>query len=157
LGAEAEAVYEGQPVLMASSVLDSTFKELALRPPPGPDEVALSAAMKVISGSATAIRSAAQASKPEPIKDHAARLDAAFAQTEAIWARLALAPAGKWAREAREHVATLERAAGTGDWEAAKVAAAWLNQTCGSCHGAYRERRDEGNFGLKFVLRPPAS
>ena len=35
IDAEAEAAYDGQPVLVASSVLDSTYKELALRPPPG--------------------------------------------------------------------------------------------------------------------------
>ena len=153
IGAEEEAAYHGQPVLVASSVLDSTYKELALRPPPGPDEVTLSAAMKVISGSMNAVRTATQASKLEPVKEHAAKLDAAFAQTEPIWSKLALASAQDWARKAREEVAGIDRASAAGDWEAAKASAAALNSTCQNCHGAYRERRDDGNFGLKFVLR----
>ena len=153
IGAEEEAAYQGQPVLIASSVLDSTYKELALRPPPGPDEVTLSAAMKVISGSMNAVRTATQASKLEPVKEHAAKLDAAFAQTEPIWSKLALASAQDWARKAREHVAEIDRASAAGDWEAAKASATALNTVCQNCHGAYRERRDDGNFGLKFVLR----
>ena len=153
IGAEAEAAYHGQPVLVASSVLDSTYKELALRPPPGPDEVTLSTAMRVISGSFNNLRSAAQASKPEPIKEHAAKLDEAFAQTEPVWSKLALGTAEGWAREARGHVAAIERGSAAGDWEAARASAAALNQLCQNCHGAYRERRDDGNFGLKFVLR----
>jgi hypothetical protein len=153
IGAEDEAAFHGQPVLVASSVLDSTYKELALRPPPGPDEVALSGAMKVISSSMNAVRTATQASKLEPVKEHAAKLDAAFAQTEPIWSKLTLAPAQDWARKAREHVAEIDRASAASDWETAKASAAALNSTCQNCHGAYRERRDDGNFGLKFVLR----
>ena len=153
IGAEAAAAYDGQPVLMASSVLDSTYKELALRPPPGPDEITLSAAMKAISASANTLRTATQASKVEPVKEHTAKLDAAFAQTEPIWSKLALSPAQDWAREARGHVAAIDRASAAGDWEAAKASATALNTMCQNCHGAYRERRDDGNFALKFVLR----
>lgn len=153
IGAEEEAAYHGQPVLVASSVLDSTYKELALRPPPGPDEVTLSASMKVISGSMNAVRTATQASKLEPVKEHAAKLDAAFAQTEPIWSKLALASAQDWARKAREYVAEIDRAGAAGDWEAARASATALNTMCQNCHGAYRERRDDGDFGLKFVLR----
>jgi hypothetical protein len=153
IDAEAGMAYLGQPVLVASSVLDSTYKELAARPAPGPDEVALSAAMKVISGSANSLRTAAQASKLDDVKAHAAKIDTALADTAPVWARLALPKAESWLREARAHVAEVERAGSAGDWEAAKVSAAALNQMCGTCHGAYRERRDDGAFGLKFVLR----
>jgi hypothetical protein len=153
IGAEEEAAYTGQPVLIASSVLDSTFKELALRPPPGPEEVALSGAMKVISASANSLRTATQASKLEVVKEHVAKIEAAFAQTEPIWSKLGLPQAEKLAREARGHIAAIDRAGTAGDWEAAKAATASLNQMCANCHGAFRERRDDGNFGLKFVLR----
>jgi hypothetical protein len=156
IGAEEEAAYHGQPVLVASSVLDSTYKELALRPPPTPEEEALSAAMKAISGSMNAVRAATQASQLEPVKEHSARLDASFAQTEPVWSKLALAPAQEWARAARGHAAAIDRASTAGDWDAAKASAAALNTMCQNCHGAYRERRDDGNFGLKFVLRPPS-
>jgi hypothetical protein len=154
IGAEEEAAYHGQPVLVASSVLDSTYKELALRPPPGPDEVALSGAMKVISASANGLRTAAQGSKLEVVKEHVAKIDAALAQTQPIWSKLGLPQAETWAREARGHLAAIDRAGGTGEWEAVKASTAALNQMCANCHGAFRERRDDGNFGLKFVLRP---
>ena len=153
IDAESETAYRGQPVLVASSVLDSTYKELAARPALGPDEVALSAAMKVISGSANNLRTAAQASKLDDVKAHAAKIDTAFAETAAVWERLALPKAESWAREARSHAAAVERAGRAGDGDAAKTSAAALNQMCGTCHGAYRERRDDGAFGLKFVLR----
>lgn len=153
IGAEEEAAYDGQPVLIASSVLDSSYKELALRPPPGPEEVALSGAMKVISASANNLRTATQGSKLETVKEHLAKIDAAFAQTEPIWSKLGLSQAETWAREARGHLAAIDRAGSAGEWEAAKTSAASLNQLCGNCHGAFRERRDDGNFGLKFVLR----
>jgi hypothetical protein len=153
VGAEAEAAYHGQPVLVASSVLDSTYKELALRPPPGPDEKTLSAAMKAIGVASASLRTAAQGSKADAVKDNAAKLDAAFGQTAPIWSKLGLDRAEAWAREAREHSAAADRAAAAGDWEAAQASAAALNQLCGNCHGAFRERRDDGNFGLKFVLR----
>ena len=153
IDAEAGAAYDGQPVLVASSVLDSTYKELALRPPPGPDEITLSAAMKAISASVNTLRTATQASNIEPVKEQAAKIDAALAQTEPIWSKLALSQAQDWAREARGHVEAIDRASSAGDWEAAKTSATALNTLCQNCHGAYRERRDDGNFGLKFVLR----
>ena len=155
IGAEEEAAYQGQPVLVASSVLDSTYKELALRPPPSPDEVALSGAMKVISASANSLRTATQGSKLDVVKEHVAKIDAAFAGTEPIWSKLGLPQAETWAREARDHIAAIDRAGNAGEWEAAKASTAALNQMCANCHGAFRERRDDGNFGLKFVLRQP--
>jgi hypothetical protein len=153
IGAEAEAAFHGRPVFVASSVLDSTYKELALRPPPGPDEMTLSAAMKAIGVASNSLRAAAQGSKAEAVKESAAKLDTAFAQTEPVWSKLGLGAAGAWASEARGHAAAAERGAAAGDWEAAKASAASLNQLCGNCHSAYRERRDDGNFALKFVLR----
>jgi hypothetical protein len=148
LGADAGAKYAGQPVLVATSVVNSVSAELG-RKPMMPEELSMSEAMKTINASFAALRTAAQESKADAIAQNTARLAPAFKQTETIWDNLGQSPAGEWAREAQSHTASIARAAGTGDWEAVKTATAALNSTCASCHGVYRERQDDGVFRFK--------
>jgi len=148
LGPEAGAKYAGQPVLVATSVVTSTSLELG-RKPMMPEELSLSATMKTINSSFAALRTAAQESKADAIAANTAKLAPAFKQTETLWDNLGQSPAGEWAREAQSHTASIEKAAGAGDWETVKTSAAALNQTCASCHGVYRERQDDGVFRFK--------
>ncbi len=148
LGADAGAKYAGQPVLVATSVVNSISVELG-RKPMMPEELSMSEAMKTINASFAALRTAAQESKADAIAQNTARLVPAFKQTETIWDGLGQSPAGEWAREAQSHTASIARAAGTGDWEAVKTSTAALNATCASCHGVYRERQDDGVFRFK--------
>ena len=144
------AKYMGQPVLVASSVLNSTYAELARKPipPPTPADVSLTAAMKTISPAFNALRTAAQESKADVVKTNLAAIAPAFAQAEAVLGELkhgALAPA----RDARAQVTAIETALQAGNWEAVQSSAAALNQTCQSCHTAFRERQDDGTFRIK--------
>lgn len=144
------AKYLGQPVLVASSVLDSAYVELARKPIPPPTEadVALTSAMKTISSAFNALRAAAQESNADVVKTNLVAIGPAFAQTEGVLGDLrhaALAPA----REARAQVAAIDTALTAGDWEAVKSSAAALNQTCQSCHTAFRERQEDGTFRIK--------
>ncbi len=151
LSPEVAATFVGQPVLFAASVIDSVYAELAKKPIPAPtrDEVSMSAAMKTISAAFAELRTAAQESKMDTVTQSVAKLQPAFTQTEVIWDNLGQGPAAEWAREARAHTASLEKAAAAGNWDVAKTSVTAINATCASCHGAYRERMEDGTFRFK--------
>jgi hypothetical protein len=144
------ARYAGRPVLVATSVLDSTYTELARKPvpPPSSDDLTLTAAMKSIAPAFAALRMAAQESKADVVTENALKLKPAFTQTEAVWDAVGQSPAAQLARDARAHADAIERAAAAGNWDAVKASATALNQVCGSCHGTYRERQDDGTFRM---------
>jgi len=151
LSPEASAKYRGQPVLLALGVIDSTYTDRAKKPvpPPTPTDLALTAAMKVVSPAATALRTATQASTPEVAAENVAKLKPAFAQVAATLDDLGQRAAAARAREAAAQVESIETAVTAGNWEAAKTSAAALNQTCQSCHATYRERQDDGTYRFK--------
>ena len=78
LAPEIGAKYLGQPVLVATSVLNSTYVELARKPipPPSPAELALTAAMKTISPAFAALRAAAEESKADVVTQNAGEAQA---------------------------------------------------------------------------------
>jgi len=145
---EMQTKYLGQPALVATSIVSSTSVELG-RKPLMAEEIAMSAAMKTIAPAFAALRTAADGAKAGDVAQQTAKLLPAFSQTESIWDGLGQTPAAQWARDAREHAATIDRAAVAGNWEVVKTSAAELNQVCQSCHGAYRERIDDGTFRFK--------
>jgi hypothetical protein len=148
---EIGAKYLGQPVLLTTSVVNSTYTELARKPilPPSPAELSLATAMKTINPAFAALRTAADESKADVVTQSLAELKPAFTQTEAIWDDLGQSSAGQWAREALDHTASMERGVTTGDWGAVKTSAAKLNQLCQNCHGTFREREEDGTFRIK--------
>ncbi|HKE84930.1 MAG TPA: hypothetical protein VKB50_14310, partial [Vicinamibacterales bacterium] len=148
--ADAGSKFQGQPVLVATAVIDASFTDLAKKPipPPTPTDVSLSVAMKAINPAFTAIRTAAQESKADVVAENAAKLKLAFAEAAAIF-DASKNPAAARARDGITHITAIERAAVAGDWEGAKGSAALLNQLCQNCHAAYRERQDDGTFRLK--------
>jgi hypothetical protein len=147
---EIGAKYTGQPVLVASSVLDARYVELAKKPipPPTQDDLALTAAMKTISPAFNALRTAAQESQADIVTANLAEIGPAFAQAESVLGNLRHA-AIKQVRDARTQVASIETALAAGNWDAVKASATALNQTCQSCHAAHRERQDDGTFRIK--------
>jgi cytochrome c556 len=151
LPAEMIAKYQGQPVLVATSILTSTYKEVAKKPipPPSPADISMTAAMKTISPAFTALRAAAQTSKADAVAENAAKLEDALKQAETIWAGLGETRGVQWAHEARDSTASIQRAAAAGTWDAVNTSAGALNQTCQTCHAAYRERQDDGTYRMK--------
>jgi hypothetical protein len=151
LAPDVGARYQARPVLVANSVIDSKFVELGRKPipPPSPADVSLTSAMKAISPAFTALRAAAQESQKDVVTENAAKLQAAFTETEAIWTSLSAGPAAKMALDARGQAASIAIAVAAGNWDDVKTSAAALNQTCQSCHAAHRERQDDGTFRLK--------
>jgi len=59
------------------------------------------------------------------------------------------ADATQWARDARLKVESIQAAAGIGNWNAAKESVGAVGQACTTCHGAYRERFDDGLSELR--------
>lgn len=148
---EVSEKYKGRPVLLASSVLTSTYAEIGKKPipPPTPADVALTAAMKTIAPAFTALRAAADESKTAVVAESAATLKPAFAQAAMVFEDARQSAAVERAREAGLQIASIETAAAANNWDAARASAAALNQTCQSCHAAIRERQDDGTFRMK--------
>jgi hypothetical protein len=151
LGPDLWATYQGQPMLLASSVINSTYTELAKKPilPPTANELALGEAMKVISPAFTALRAAADESKADAVKESLAKLRPAFSKTETIWDDVGQSSAGQFARDAQEYAASIEHDAAAGNWDKVKFTAGKLNQVCTNCHGTFRDRADDGSFRMK--------
>jgi hypothetical protein len=153
LSPEVSEKYKGRPVLLASSVLTSTYTEIGRKPipPPTPDDVALTAAMKTIAPAFAALRAAADESKTAVVAESAATLKPAFAQAAKVFEDVRQSAAVERVREAGLQLGSIESASAAGNWEAARASAAALNQTCQNCHAALRERQDDGTFRLKMV------
>jgi len=145
------AKYQGQPVIMATSILTSTYKEVAKKPipPQSAADVSMTAAMKTISPTFTALKAAADASKADAVADNAAKLEAALTQAETIWAGLGETKGAQWTHDARANALSIKTAAAAGNLEAVNSSAGALNQICQNCHAAYRERQDDGTYRIK--------
>ena len=145
------AKYRGRPAVLATSILNTAMVDLArpLPPPLTPEEEAFDKVMKRVGPAFTALRQAVTASDADAVKQHAAALKTSFGETTSFWKARAKADAMKWADEARVQADALERATARGEWEAVKSAQTALGQACQNCHGAYRERLEDGTYRMK--------
>ena len=151
LAADVLTKYKGQPVLVASSVINKGMIDLTKRMPPPmtADDEALSAIMKKVGPAFAALRNGVQASKADAAVPKAVELKQAFADTEAFWKSHGKADAAGWAAAARKQAEAIEKDASGGKWDAVKASAGTLGQQCQACHTAYRERFDDGSFRIK--------
>lgn len=143
-------LFNGRPVIKATSVLDAKMIDLAKKalPPLTPEEQAFDAVMKKVQPAFAALRTAVSESNGDNARAQAVILKQAFTETEAFFKTRGKQDAQQWALEARTHVEMLERAS-AGRWEDAKAALTALQQTCSSCHGVYRERQDDGSYRIR--------
>lgn len=143
--------HEQAPAIQATSVLTAAGTDLAKRPPPPmtPEEEAFDKVMKAIGPAFNSLRQAIGSSGSETAAADAQVLQEGFARTEVFWKQRGRADAATWAAEARTHSETLRRAVVSGRWDDAKTAASALQQTCASCHGAYRQRLDDGSYRIR--------
>jgi len=150
--ADVAAKYRGKPALIATSVLNSKMVNLAMRlpPPMTNDDETLDKVMKRVAPAFTALRGAVDKSDMEATKQNATILKQAFSETEAFWKSKGKADATKWAGDARTQAETIEKDVATGKWDAIKTSATTLGTSCGSCHGVYRERFDDGSYRIKM-------
>lgn len=143
--------YRGRPVVIATAVINAAMVDIAkVAPPPlTAEEEAYSKMMKRVGPAFAALRSAADASNNETATQNAAILKQAFTETEAFWKPKGKADALGWAQDAKKHAESIEKDAAAGKWDVVKASAATLGQSCQSCHGAYRERLDDGSYRIK--------
>lgn len=151
LPADVAEKYKGQPVLIATSVLNASMTDLAKKaiPPMTPAELEFQKVMKGVSPAFTAIRQSADASDKAATTAKTAELRKYFADTEAFFKTRNAADAVGWAAEAQKLVTTMEADATAGKWDAVKAGATAVNGLCQSCHTARRERLDDGTFRVK--------
>jgi hypothetical protein len=143
--------HEGGLAIRAASVINSAMIDIAKRlpAPMTPDEEKLDKAMKRIGPAFNSMRQAVAAGGGEAAASDAATLEAAFAEAEGFWKKHGAPDALKWAADARARANQLAQAVSAGKWDEAKTALGPLQQTCSSCHGAYRQRLDDGSYRLK--------
>lgn len=143
--------HDGRPAIRAASVITRDMVDLAKRlpPPMSPGEAAFDAVMKRIGPAFNSVRAAVGAAAAAEAAAPLGTLADGFAETETFWKARGPADARRWAAEARAHTASLQRAVAAGRWDDAKAAMGSLQQTCAACHGAYRERQDDGSYRLR--------
>ena len=56
------------------------------------------------------------------------------------------AAADKQVEDARKQVDSITQEVSAGNWDGVKTSAGTLGQACQSCHGAYRDRMDDGTY-----------
>ena len=147
---DAAAKYAGRPVLIATSVINDKFDDVAKRLPPplNTEEAGFQKVMRAVGPAAAALRPAVESSNAEVAAKNAAILQKGFADTEAFWKAKKPEPT-LWAQNARKEVEAVQAAIAAGKWDEAKAHTATMQQACGQCHGVYRERFDDGSFRVK--------
>ncbi len=147
--------YRGRPAILATAIINAKMIDLAKRlpPPMSADEQAFDNVMKKVGPAFAALRQA-DAATADATKENTAILKQAFADTEAFWKTRGRTDAIQWAQDARKQVAAVEQASAAGKWDEVKAAAGTLGQACQNCHGAYRERFDDGSYRIKEPPKP---
>jgi len=156
LSPELIAKYKGKPAIVATAVVvNATGIDIAkvLPPPLTPEEEAFRKIMLQVGPANTALRSAIEKMDAAAVKDQAAILSRAFTQTEAFWKTKGKTDAMGFAAEGKKHADAIGTAVAAGKWDDVKASATPLGQQCGACHGAYRERLDDGSFRIKAGSR----
>jgi hypothetical protein len=152
---EAIAKYTGRPAVLATAVIDEKFVDLAKKPlpPMTADDVTLSKVMKQVGPAFTALRTGIDGANSDAATKNAAVLKQSFAETETFWKSKNKTDALEWAADARKQVDLIDHAVAAGKFDDAKAPAAALATKCASCHGAYRERLEDGTFRIKLAAK----
>jgi hypothetical protein len=151
LPADVVARYRGTLAIVATSVINGAMTDLAKRlpPPMTAEELLLNKAMKQVGPAFTALRQAATASSAADAATQAAALKAGFTDATAFWKTQTHPDATQWTADALHLTEEIAAAAGKGEIETVKTSVPKLQQICGNCHTAYRERVDDGSYRYK--------
>lgn len=143
--------YVGKPAIIATSVIDNAGNDVAKRlpPPMTADEEAYQKLMKQVGSSNGALRKAIEGSDVKLAAENTAALKKVFIEVETFWRARRKSDAARWAQDARKLSENIERSVAAGRWDEVKSHAGTLGKACQSCHGAYRERFDDGSFRIK--------
>lgn len=147
--------YKGRAAIIATSVINGAMTDLAKRlpPPMSPEELALSKVMKQVGPGFNALRQAVTGSSGADTAAQSAALVKLFGEAATFWRAQSRPDAVQWNEDAKAASGAVEAAAAKGDWEAVKAAVPKLQGVCSNCHGAYRERLDDGTYRFKPALK----
>jgi cytochrome c556 len=151
LSPEDLAKFRGKPVVLATAVINTSGIDIAKKPipPMSADELALQKIMTKLPAAQAALRKALDGKDLDLVKEQATILKTSFTDTEAFWKAKGNTDAMTIAAEGKKHADAILINLGLGNLEAAKTSITPLGGTCGSCHGKYRERMDDGTFRIK--------
>lgn len=150
--ADAVEKFRGKPAIIATAVITSGLLDLAKKPipPMTTDDVLLDGYMKSINPAFTALRAGIDKPEAAQVKEQVAAIKKGFTDTEAFFKVKGMTDASGWAGDALKVATAMEQSAAAGKWEEIKTAAATLQQSCTACHGARRERMEDGTYRLKI-------
>ena len=145
------AKFKGKPVVLATAVINTSGIDIAKKPipPMTADDLSLQKIMTKLPAAQAAVRKSLDSKDAAGAKDQAALLKDSFTQIEAFFKAKNNQEAMKWAGEGKGHAESILVNLGMNNIEAAKTSITPLGGTCGSCHGKYRERMEDGTFRIK--------
>jgi hypothetical protein len=143
--------FKGKPVVLATAVINTAGIDIAKKPipPMSADDLALQKIMTKLPPAQAALRKAMDGKDLNLVKEQATILKTAFTETEAFWKAKGNTEAMTIAADAKKHADAILINLGLGSLEAAKTSLTPLGATCGSCHGKFRDRMDDGTFRIK--------
>lgn len=112
-------------------------------------EVDLDATMKKVGPAFAGLRKSLEGMDANVAKENTAVLRAAFADVEKFWDARGKHDAHQWAGDARTAVESIDAAVAGSKWDEVKASAGTLGKVCQTCHGAYREKAEDGTFRMK--------
>jgi cytochrome c556 len=145
------AKYKGKPVVLATAVIDNAGIDIAKKPipPMTADDLTLQKIMTKLPAAQAAVRKTLDSKDAAGAKEQATLLKDSFTQIETFFKTKGNEEAMKFAGEGKNHADAILVNLGLNNIEAAKTSITPLGATCGSCHGKYRERMDDGTFRYK--------
>jgi hypothetical protein len=151
LSPEDIAKFKGKPVVLATAVINNAGIDIAKKPipPMNADELMLQKIMTKLPPAQAALRKTLDGKDAAAAKEQATLLKASFTEIEAYFKSKNNEEATKFAGEGKTHADAVLVNLGINNIEAAKTSITPLGATCGSCHGKYRERMEDGTFRIK--------
>jgi len=137
--------------VLATVVVTQALVDLAKKPivPMTPAELAFRQNMLTIDGGAKALVAGLDQPNPTQLKDTIAGMKKAYTDVEAFFKGRNTADAIKWAGDSLKIVTDMEAGLAAGKLEVVKAGTTNVRAICAQCHGAHRERQDDGTFRIK--------
>jgi hypothetical protein len=145
------AKYQGKPAVLATVVVTPALIDIAKRVPAPmtPAELAFRQNMLTIDAGAKALVAGMDQPNAAQLKDTIAGMKKAYTDVEAYWKGRNVEDAMKWAGDSLKIVTDMETGLAAGKLEVVKAGTTSVRAICAQCHGAHRERQDDGTYRIK--------
>ena len=143
--------FRGKPVVLATAVVTTGLVDLAKKPiaPMTPEELMFKGWMTSINAAFPAMRAGLDPPNATAVKEQAAILKKTFGDVETFFKLRNTADAMKFAVDFQQMAVAVDASAAAGKWDEAKATATTLQGLCASCHGAHRDRMDDGSYRIR--------